>query len=66
MIKKGGGCPEFQSVSQMFVDVTESTANVMYLTHIIEEKWGSDYLLVTSDGIKVEDSSGTQGKLLRF
>ena len=63
LIKKPSGRPEFRPISQTFVDVTDSTANVMYLTHIVKEKWGSTYVLVvTSDGMRVEDSSGTQGK----
>ena len=54
---------EFKPVHQEFVEVTESTANVRYLTHVIKEKWGSEYILVTADGIRIEDSSGTQGKI---
>ncbi len=64
IMKKGtGNRPEFKPVHQEFVEVTESTANVRYLTHIIKEKWGSEYILVTADGIRIEDSSGTQGKI---
>lgn len=63
--KKGtgrDGRPEFKPLTQAFVEVTESTANVMYLSHIIKEKWGADHILVTADGMKIEDSSGTQGE----
>ena len=66
MARKANGRPEFEPLSQTFVDVTDSTANVMYLTHIIKEKWGSMYVLVTNDGMRIEDGSGTQGRLLNL
>ena len=53
---------EFMPHNQTFVDVTETTANVNYVTAAVQRKWGSDYNLVTSDGLKVDDSSGTHGK----
>ena len=59
---------EFMPHNQMFVDVTEvtevteATANVNYVTSAVQCKWGSDYNLVTSDGLKVDDSLGTQDK----
>ena len=55
------GKPEFTLQTQPFVDVTESTANVIYITSAIQSKWGSQYVLVTSDGLQIEDGSGTQG-----
>ena len=56
------GKHEFTNTGQAFVDVTESTANVDYITNAIQRRWGSDYQLVTADGLQLEDSSGTQGK----
>lgn len=41
-----------------YIDVTEATANVTYLS---KEHYGKEYILVTSDGLKIEDSSGTKG-----
>ena len=62
VIKKGTGTrPEFKPTHQEFVEITECTANVRYLTHVIKEKWGPEFILVTADGIVIEDSSGTQG-----
>lgn len=52
----------FMPHNQTFVDVTEATANVNYVTSAVQRKWGSDYNLVTSDGLKVDDSSGTHSK----
>jgi hypothetical protein len=45
----GGGKAEFMPQTQTFVDVTESTANVIYITTAVQRKWGSQYVLVTSD-----------------
>ena len=56
-----GGKAEFTPQTQTFVDVTESTANVIYITTAVQRKWGSQYVLVTSDGLQIEDGSGTQG-----
>ena len=53
--------PEFRVIGQDFFDITEYTANVVYLNHAVRERWGADYVLVTSDGMKIQDSSGTQG-----
>ena len=55
------GKVEFSSIGQTFIDVTDSTANVHYITDVVQKKWGSEYVLVTADGLKLEDSSGTQG-----
>ena len=57
MLKKPGTSrPEFRPISQTFIDITESTANVMYLSHIIKEKWGVNFHLVSADGMRIEDS----------
>ena len=49
--------------NQTFVDVTEATmANVNYITAAVQHRWGPDHSLVTSDGLQLDDSSGTQGE----
>ena len=64
IMKKGiGSRPEFKPLHVEFVKVTEETANVLYLSHVVKGKWGSEYVLVTADGMELEDSSGTQGEL---
>ena len=55
------GKTEFIPQNQTFVDVTEATANLHYVSSAVQHKWGQDYALVTSDGLKVDDSSGTKG-----
>ena len=60
-MKTGGGKAEVTPQTQTFVDVTESTAHVNYIASAVQRKWGSQYVLVTSDGLQIEDGSGTQG-----
>lgn len=59
--KSSTGKLEFHRLGQAFIDVNESTANVFHITEAIQNKWGEEYVLVTADGLQVEDSSGTQG-----
>lgn len=55
------GRPDFVPISQTFIKVTEPTANVPYLTNAVQNKWGSEYILVTADALQLDDCSGTQG-----
>ena len=64
--KYSGGKREFEKLGQTFVSVTETTANVIYVSSVIRQKWGEEYVLVTSDGLQLEDSGGTQGKYTIF
>lgn len=59
--KLANGKPEFTKIGQTFVDVTETNTNVYFITDVIQRKWGREYVLVTADALKIEDSSGTQG-----
>ena len=61
MRRQANGKLEFTSTGQAFIDVTDSTANVHYITNIVQKKWGAEFQLVTADGLQLEDSSGTQG-----
>lgn len=54
--------PTFTKIGQVFIDVTEATANVAYVTSVIHQTFGSNYVLVTGDGLKINDSAGTQGQ----
>ncbi len=60
--KKTSARPEFTPTNQAFITVSEANANVVYLTDAIRRKWGDDFVLVTGDGLRLEDSSGTQGR----
>ena len=60
MLKYGQGKPVFQPVAQMFVDITETTANVEQVHASISSHWGYDYKLASIDGLQIEDSPATQ------
>lgn len=61
--KLSSGKLDFEKLGQTFVEVNESTANVDFITTCVQRKWGYDYVLVTNDGLRVEDSAGTQGNV---
>ena len=52
----------FDPIHQMYLEIRESTANVNYVTVAVMKKWGKGYLLVTADGLPLEDTDGTRGK----
>lgn len=52
-------------MGQLFVDVNESTANASYIRSVVQTKWGSQYVIVTTDGQEIEDNSGTQGRTVK-
>ena len=58
------GKPEFNHLGQLFVDITEATANVHYILSVVQKKWGRDYNIVTADGLQLDDCSGTQGSYI--
>ena len=62
MIKSHGKKPEFQCLSQLYTDITDTTANVDYILTIVPRRWGEDYTLVTNNGLELLDSPGTRGK----
>ena len=56
------GKPKFTPLEQLFITVTDASANINYILSVVQRKWGGDQVLVTGrDGLKIEDSSGTQG-----
>lgn len=63
IIKKSGSRPDFKKLHQAFIKVNDDTANVHYLTYMIRQKWNCDLVLVTPEGMPIEDGSGTQGNL---
>ena len=50
--------PKFQ---QIYVELVESTANLEHVLNIVQNRWGAHFVLVTSDGLQLEESSATQG-----
>lgn len=45
----------------MHLDLSDWTANVKHVLEEIQQRWGEDYVLVTLDGLELEDCEGTQG-----
>lgn len=58
---KNGRKTEFQPIHQTFIELVDSTANVEHILAIIRRRWGPDYILVTQDGLPLEDAPATQG-----
>ena len=57
---ESGKC-SFNAESQMFIELTESTANVNHIVSAVRYQWGQDVILVSSDGLEFENSQGSQG-----
>lgn len=55
------GKVEFEQETQMHIDLTENTANVEHVIQEVKQLWGDSYVLVTVDGLQLEDCEGTQG-----
>ena len=53
--------PVFTTTGQTYIDLVDSTANVEHISGVIKARWGSDYTLVTGDGVPLEDSPATHG-----
>lgn len=58
---KSGKKIDFQPIHQTFIELVDSTANVEHILAIIRRRWGPDYMLVTQDGLPLEDAPATQG-----
>lgn len=56
------GKPEFTKLGQTYINMTEVTANIEYATEQVNTLWGAGHAIVSTDGIKIEDSPGTKGQ----
>ena len=56
------GKMEFTGIDNIYINVTPSTANIHYILSEVQEKWGTDYVVVSNDGLKIGDSPATRGK----
>ena len=56
------GKVEFTQEAQMHLDIAESTANVHHIFREVHQRWGEEYVIVTVDGLELEDCEGTRGK----
>lgn len=61
MKKLPNGKVEFEQLEQTHINLDDSSANINTVTNAVQAKWGPEYVVVTGDGLAVDDSSGTQG-----
>ena len=61
MIRRGRGKADFAPSSQTYIELVDTTANLEHIMGVIRNRWGSEYVLVTNDGLELEDSPATQG-----
>ena len=61
MVSCKTGKVDFSAISQMHIDLNESSANVEHVLEEIRKRWGEEYNLVTVDGLKLEDCEGNRG-----
>ena len=61
VLKKSGNKVDFDRLEQIHINVNEKSANINTITSAVQNKWGSNYSVVTADGLDVDDSAGTQG-----
>ena len=60
-MKRNGRKIEFKPKQQTFIEIVETTANVEHILGVVRRRWGPDYVMVTQDGLEVEDAPATQG-----
>lgn len=58
-----GGKPHFEKQDQLFISITDATANQPHILASVREYAGDDFVIVTGDGLEVKESSGTEGNL---
>jgi len=51
----------FETPDQLHIHLTESTANVDSVVSTIQQARGSDHIMVTSDGLRIDNSPATRG-----
>lgn len=52
---------EFDIKQQTFIEIVDATANVEHILGVVQRRWGSEYVLVTQDGLQLDDAPATQG-----
>lgn len=62
---KKGGKPDFQCTGQMYIELTDATANVGQVCENVRRQWGSEYTVVSTEGLEIDDSSATQGQYIK-
>ena len=52
----------FNSMEQIYNDLTEKIASAVTIKSAVQEEWGDAYTVVNADGLEVGDSAGTTAK----
>ena len=60
--KKPGGKPEFQCTGQMYIELTDTTANVGQVCEAVRRQWGFVYMVVSVEGLEIDDTLAMQGQ----
>ena len=48
---KKGGKPDFQCIGQMYIELTDATANVGQVCEAVRGQWGTEYTVVSVEGL---------------
>ena len=57
---KRGGKPSFVYTGQTYLELSDTTANVSYVSEAIRKQWGSDHTIVSTEGLEIEDCVAMQ------
>jgi len=64
---KIGGKPDFTCTGQLYIiELTESTANVTQVCEAVHRQWGTEYTVVSTEGLEIDDSLATQGQYMHM
>ena len=59
---KKGGKPEFQCTGEMYIELTDAKANIGHACEAVHEQWGSEYTVVSVEGLEIDDTLAMQGQ----
>lgn len=63
---KAKGKITVEVLDQSFLEITEKEANVAVVSKHITENWGSNWILVSAEGIEISDCPATRGEPIRL
>ena len=55
---KGKGL--FEGIKTVFFELKAEQVKLSYISDLVKQKWGDEFVIVTSDGTEFEDSAVTQ------
>jgi len=60
--KRKGSKPNFTYTGQTYLELTETTATIAHVCEQVQKQWGSEYTVVSNEGLEIEDCLATQSK----